>query len=228
MILISGLPSFLLLDTLRQSLFASACRWGSMPADESCAAIAAAGLGTDVAKGAARSQPARTAVLQLRWPPGTEPPEPGESGIGSMSLIDQITTLSQMLIVITLRLARACDRWLGDTQFEHLILQSGTAKARLIHYCAESELSYVPGDGSVGDLGDWSNWHKDYGLFTALLSPQYGTDGEHGLDDASKSAGLVVLPASGAAQPVSIPRDCIAVQVSVKYSTAWRCMIKQK
>ncbi|XP_010468864.1 PREDICTED: uncharacterized protein LOC104748986 [Camelina sativa] len=92
-----------------------------------------------------------------------------------------------------LSIARLCDREIGGGFLEDSLLDSCTAKARLIHYhsaadkCALRETAERinqsgkrvssksrNGDGLNGSHFDlWQQWHYDYGIFTVLTDPMF-------------------------------------------------------
>lgn len=141
---------------------------------------------------------------------------------------------------------------------ESSLMDAQTAKARLLHYYApyhsNSTSPYASDHSNTTDfsllylnkfasLGDWQNWHFDYGLFTALTNPSYlyherSTDTAtveqvNLIDGSNTDGGLVVLrpivsSSSSALYPeshplcactkvepvlVRIPKNAIAIQV---------------
>lgn len=166
-----------------------------------------------------------------------------------------VESAGMVLTRVAALVARAVDKAAG-TGLEGALRAAGTAKARLIHYYAPgtwrdttssssgSSSGSASGSGSTEDvasIASWQKWHYDYGLLTALMSPQYRVEREEtateaaavaetarplvpddeaeaGVDvEAKVGAGLVVLcsDCTGALQPwlVRIPADAAAVQV---------------
>ncbi|XP_010512741.1 PREDICTED: uncharacterized protein LOC104788668 isoform X1 [Camelina sativa] len=92
-----------------------------------------------------------------------------------------------------LSIARICDREIGGGFLEDSLMDSCTAKARLIHYhsaadkCALRETAERRnqsgkrvssksrnGDGLNGShFNLWQQWHYDYGIFTVLTDPMF-------------------------------------------------------
>ncbi|XP_004292581.1 PREDICTED: uncharacterized protein LOC101308545 [Fragaria vesca subsp. vesca] len=98
------------------------------------------------------------------------------------------------MMELGLRLARICDRAIGGQELEQSLLESGTAKARLIHYHSVLEKTILVQEARpkkavsskrirIGDEvkrsgGDdssnlWQQWHYDYGIFTVLTAPLF-------------------------------------------------------
>ncbi|CAI9781196.1 unnamed protein product [Fraxinus pennsylvanica] len=96
------------------------------------------------------------------------------------------------MMELGLCLARICDRVVGGHELEHSLLQSGTAKGRLIHYHSRID-NFVLKEAakrkgrriSQVNLGNevkvcdekkldlWQQWHYDYGIFTILTAPMF-------------------------------------------------------
>uniref|UniRef100_A0A1J3I3R9 Isopenicillin N synthase-like Fe(2+) 2OG dioxygenase domain-containing protein n=1 Tax=Noccaea caerulescens TaxID=107243 RepID=A0A1J3I3R9_NOCCA len=95
-----------------------------------------------------------------------------------------------------LSIARVCDREIGGGLLEESLLESCTAKARLIHYhsaadqCVLREAERRKRSGkrvsskkgaehrngtslSGGHFSLWQQWHYDYGIFTVLTDPMF-------------------------------------------------------
>ncbi|XP_051141566.1 uncharacterized protein LOC127258674 isoform X2 [Andrographis paniculata] len=90
-------------------------------------------------------------------------------------------------------LARACDKLIGGCDLEQSLLQSGTAKGRLIHYHSVADNKLITQGASRSrirhgrtcktnvkeeeeedsELELWQQWHYDYGIFTILTSPMF-------------------------------------------------------
>ncbi|KAL3517608.1 hypothetical protein ACH5RR_020197 [Cinchona calisaya] len=109
--------------------------------------------------------------------------------------------LGFLMMEIGLCLARICDRVIGSQELELSLLESCSAKGRLIHYhsnvdnriikqAAErkgpdngkfqtngrTKASLQSGDAKVlfdKEIDLWQQWHYDYGIFTLLTDPMF-------------------------------------------------------
>ncbi|KAK1297136.1 hypothetical protein QJS10_CPB15g01858 [Acorus calamus] len=102
-----------------------------------------------------------------------------------------------------LRLAQVCDKAIGGQVLEKSILDSGSAKGRLIHYHSALDASVLRARGNKKEtkskeqqkllrhfssensgigvmrslkpsqLDLWQQWHYDYGIFTVLTTPMF-------------------------------------------------------
>ncbi|KAH7864243.1 hypothetical protein Vadar_027406 [Vaccinium darrowii] len=110
--------------------------------------------------------------------------------------------LGVLMMEVGLHLARICDRAIGGQELEQSLLESCTAKGRLIHYhstldnlilkeAAERQQSTrrKSNQQSIGierpnrtgnevrisenSSNLWQQWHYDYGIFTVLTSPWF-------------------------------------------------------
>ncbi|KAB2616135.1 hypothetical protein D8674_022723 [Pyrus ussuriensis x Pyrus communis] len=103
------------------------------------------------------------------------------------------------MMELGLKLARVCDRAIGGNELEESLLESCSAKARLIHYHSSLDSSILveeamstkrtskrPFNSSRNWIGDkckqvsgicsdnlWQQWHYDYGIFTVLTAPMF-------------------------------------------------------
>lgn len=107
---------------------------------------------------------------------------------------DIFKNLGRCMMELGICLARVCDNAMQTTELEKSIINSGSAKGRLIHYHSKldglileevskkvgpqfwSQKSLVFKDickdkSMVSDL--WQQWHYDYGIFTVLTSPLF-------------------------------------------------------
>lgn len=159
--------------------------------------------------------------------------------------IDSISKLLQYVISIV---CKSCDEALGlvssEKSLSNVLAQSKTAKARMIYYHAkgivskdkeEKELRTVLQEDdhdkdrntidTISTIGTWQNWHYDYGLFTALISPELkdlsypelSIENEINSEEREESSsygGLVVLSTDmNSILHVPIPSNTIAIQV---------------
>mmetsp|Transcript_75189 Transcript_75189/g.243359 ORF Transcript_75189/g.243359 Transcript_75189/m.243359 type:complete len:383 (-) Transcript_75189:59-1207(-) len=104
-----------------------------------------------------------------------------------------------------------------NAELGRVVKDTEKCKGRLLYYfpppeakdaAAEVKKSEVPEDG-------WIGWHNDSGFFTAL-SPDIYVDDKTGdvIDNPDpEGAGLWVVTRDGSSARVSIPRDCMCVQV---------------
>ncbi|KAK9055754.1 hypothetical protein SSX86_026839 [Deinandra increscens subsp. villosa] len=93
--------------------------------------------------------------------------------------------LGTCMIDLGLRLARVCDKIIGGHELEQSLLESCSAKGRLIHY--HSVLDNLILQASNGTRSKtkktertcsnhsdlWQQWHYDYGVFTVLTAPMF-------------------------------------------------------
>ncbi|XP_059298954.1 uncharacterized protein LOC132051769 [Lycium ferocissimum] len=100
--------------------------------------------------------------------------------------------LGYCMMDLGLRLAQICDKVIGGQELQQSLLESGTAKGRLIHYHSAVDNDIVreaakrngqakAKNGKVNknevskdqsnDYGLWQQWHYDYGIFTLLTVP---------------------------------------------------------
>ncbi|XP_038692749.1 uncharacterized protein LOC119990743 [Tripterygium wilfordii] len=116
------------------------------------------------------------------------------------NLGDTFMELGSCFMELGLCIARACDKAIGGHELEKSLLDSGTAKGRLIHYHSILDsINLKQADrrrrrGSTKkqvnrrrDNGDehsevrdcdiqsnlWQQWHHDYGIFTVLTDPMF-------------------------------------------------------
>ena len=131
-----------------------------------------------------------------------------------------VAALGEQLLDIAVRVADACTAALQcGVEFGALVRESGTAKARIIHYGPTKSSD----DTTRGmDTLLWQPWHADYGIFTVLTAPMFAVEIDSAeyhdiappLEDCpSRTSGLVLATASVGVVPVVIPTDCILVQV---------------
>ena len=102
--------------------------------------------------------------------------------------------LSSCMMELGLRVAKLCDRKIGGEELESSLLNSGTAKGRLIHYHSrldhliiknckkrskESTTKFYTkasenyNSSKTLSTDFWQHWHYDYGIFTLLTSPMF-------------------------------------------------------
>ncbi|XP_060676380.1 uncharacterized protein LOC107426400 isoform X2 [Ziziphus jujuba] len=115
------------------------------------------------------------------------------------NLGNKLKELGFCMMDLGLRLARVCDRAMGGQELEQSLLESGTAKGRLIHYHSAVDGHFLLKQGarknrakqttrnqriSQGGSGEirpirsihsnlWQQWHYDYGIFTVLTAPLF-------------------------------------------------------
>ncbi|KAL2510726.1 2-oxoglutarate (2OG) and Fe(II)-dependent oxygenase superfamily protein [Abeliophyllum distichum] len=96
------------------------------------------------------------------------------------------------MMELGLCLAQICDKVIGGHELEQSLLQSGTAKGRLIHYHSPIDNFFIKEAAkrkgpriSEVNLGNevklcddkkldlWQQWHYDYGIFTVLTAPMF-------------------------------------------------------
>jgi len=102
-----------------------------------------------------------------------------------------------------------------------LVRDTEKCKGRLLYYFppkpAASEDAKHTSDATESSVQEdgWIGWHNDSGFFTALTPDIYVDDasGEVIENPDPEGAGLWVVTRDGSAAHVSIPRDCMCVQV---------------
>lgn len=144
--------------------------------------------------------------------------------------------LGLCMMELGLCLARVCDQQIGGCELEQSLLQSGTAKGRLIHYHSVADNAAINeaenrrrrgrvnlGENRKSDCGDdgnsrlWQQWHYDYGIFTILTTPMFmlsnGSD-ERECDSPIGHTHLQVFhPEMNRVVMVKAPRGSFIVQV---------------
>lgn len=101
--------------------------------------------------------------------------------------------LGYCMMELGLALAQICDDAIGGCELEQSLIESGTAKGRLIHYHSVLDNLLLKGGGKRGKIlkesslvknenkvglcrshGNlWQQWHYDYGIFTVLTAPMF-------------------------------------------------------
>nr|XP_043621290.1 uncharacterized protein LOC122593018 [Erigeron canadensis] len=93
--------------------------------------------------------------------------------------------LGHCMIEVGLRLARVCDKIIGGHELEQSLLESCSAKGRLIHYHSlldnvilqalkDTRSKSRTSKNSSEKCSDlWQQWHYDYGVFTVLTAPMF-------------------------------------------------------
>lgn len=104
--------------------------------------------------------------------------------------------LGFLMMELGLGLARACDRAIGGREVEESLLESCSAKGRLIHYHSTIDNAIIKQVSKrKGKIRDgfrangmkkpeqlenannqaelWQQWHYDYGIFTVLTAPMF-------------------------------------------------------
>ncbi|KAD3068608.1 hypothetical protein R6Q59_017370 [Mikania micrantha] len=93
--------------------------------------------------------------------------------------------LGNCMIDLGLRLARVCDKIIGGHELEQSLLESCSAKGRLIHYHSVLDNLIMQASNKTrskikktertcsnhSDL--WQEWHYDYGVLTVLTDPMF-------------------------------------------------------
>lgn len=90
------------------------------------------------------------------------------------------------------------------------------AKGRLLYYFPLEEKANGGNAGAAKKEDNWIGWHNDSGFLTSLAGDLY-VDDETGnplpASEVDPEAGLYVADRSGESIHVSIPQDCMAVQI---------------
>lgn len=130
------------------------------------------------------------------------------------------------MMELGLSIARVCDREIGGGFLEGTLLDSCTAKGRLIHYHSPADQSFLREaaqrrrkqsgkciNGSHFNL--WQQWHYDYGIFTILTDPLFLSS--HSCQDcnliASHSYLRIYHPSKNKFYMVKTPQDSFIVQI---------------
>jgi len=89
----------------------------------------------------------------------------------------------------------------------------GFFKSRLLHYFPiTEEPKPCPEAAQEADIDNFCGWHLDHGALTVLLSPMY-LDSNGNKVPPPNEGGLFIKNASGVNVKVTIPEDCLAVQL---------------
>ncbi|CAA7030448.1 unnamed protein product [Microthlaspi erraticum] len=133
-----------------------------------------------------------------------------------------------------LSIARVCDREIGGGSLEESLLESCTAKARLIHYHSaadqcllrEAERRNRSGKRASSKKGAehrngaahfnlWQQWHYDYGIFTLLTDPMFLSS--YSYQDSTLVTNHSYLriyhPSNNTFYMVKTPQDSFIVQI---------------
>lgn len=142
--------------------------------------------------------------------------------------------LGQAMHGVCGHLARLVDRTMVgrvegyDVELGKVLSETEKCKGRLLYYFPPQDAPTDPNDeadkdGKKAPRDDqdavredgWIGWHNDSGFLTALTPDQYYDDetGERITNPDPDGAGLWVVDRDGGAVHVSIPPDCMAVQV---------------
>jgi len=91
---------------------------------------------------------------------------------------------------------------------------AGFFKSRLLHYfpITEQEKPCKKQSTDDADIDNFCGWHLDHGALTVLLSPMY-LDSNGNKVEPPTEGGLFIKNAHGINVKVSIPEDCLAVQL---------------
>ncbi|CAH9081154.1 unnamed protein product [Cuscuta europaea] len=103
--------------------------------------------------------------------------------IGFKNLGNIFNELGFCMMEVGLRIAQVCDKLIGGNELQMSLLESGTAKGRLIHYHSTIDNELIK--NAVGTnisvkkgakpmaCDEWQQWHYDYGIFTILTAPMF-------------------------------------------------------
>ncbi|KAG2325341.1 hypothetical protein Bca52824_008069 [Brassica carinata] len=128
------------------------------------------------------------------------------------------------MMELGLSVARVCDREIGGGFLEGTLLDSCTAKGRLIHYHSAADQLFLREEavrrkqvnyrnGSHFNL--WQQWHYDYGIFTILTDPLFLSS--HSCQECnsitSHSYLRIYHPSENKFYMVKTPQDSFIVQI---------------
>ncbi len=154
------------------------------------------------------------------WPSDTDTPNFTSSAKSLISLIIDVAIL----------VARACDSYASSTipdykanYLEHVVKNSTTSKARLLHYFPTSPTSAsssATSNSSVtSEHDDWCATHLDHGCLTGLTSAMFLDESSPSFPNTiteipspSPTSGLYITSRTNQTYRVSIPRDALAFQ----------------
>ncbi|KAL8142550.1 hypothetical protein V2J09_015582 [Rumex salicifolius] len=137
-----------------------------------------------------------------------------------------------------LRLARICDRAIGGHELENSLLESCTAKGRLIHYHSPLDTQLLKAtvtnnglnkrrtnkitssrDQDCTDNGQnpselWQQWHYDYGIFTVLTCPMFiSPSNNEGISPSGHSYLQILAPKTNKVYTIKAPPESLIFQV---------------
>lgn len=127
--------------------------------------------------------------------------------------------MGKMQVEITTRLCQQFDQYLSKVTggqhelgyFEENMIKS--FKSRLLHYFPVKNINSVKKPAPSGDVdSSHCGWHLDHSSLTVLLSPLY-LDLNGNTIAPPGDAGLYVKVRDGTNVKVSVPEDCLAVQL---------------
>lgn len=146
--------------------------------------------------------------------------------------------LGQFIVGIGKQVAKKCDAFVYSklvaaspstnfppTHLQHVIRDSKTTKARMLHYYPQS--TSVEGE-SKDDMDTWCGWHLDHGSLTGLTSAMYIDESKQPLEETScpdPDAGLYIRNRGHQVVKASIPRDHLAFQTGEALELATRGLL---
>eukprot|EP00518_Triparma_eleuthera_P000794 CAMPEP_0182453986 /NCGR_PEP_ID=MMETSP1319-20130603/808_1 /TAXON_ID=172717 /ORGANISM="Bolidomonas pacifica, Strain RCC208" /LENGTH=327 /DNA_ID=CAMNT_0024651951 /DNA_START=83 /DNA_END=1062 /DNA_ORIENTATION=+ len=139
------------------------------------------------------------------WPTGPMPQlEPAAKALGRL-MHEQVVKLSVHIDKFAATKVKDYPPMLVSKAME----TTEKAKGRLLYY-----FPLTPEAAASGSADSWIGWHNDSGFLTALAGDMY-VDDDTGAEIPSPdpTAGLYVVDREGESVQVSIPPDCMAVQL---------------
>ena len=196
-------------ESLRRQVCEQAC---TLPARDEL--YGRHGLGSDTVEGGGVT----SATLAVKWEagdsPGFSPPASDVAG-GSSTLRNGVHSLGVVWATVCEAVAQVCDTWLG--------LEEGGGLAQALRVAGEAKARLVGYRGSAPPTSPlWQEWHKDYGLFTAISAPSYFTCALPPSQETMMIPALppltgvglhVMRPGTGEMVHVPLPPGCLGVQV---------------
>lgn len=188
---ITDLPAAV--ESLRTQVCEQAC---TLPARDEL--YGTHGLGSDTVEGGC----VLSATLAVKWESGSPPgssTSAGGNACATSTLHDSVHSLGVVWATVCEAVAQVCDTWLGFEEgggLAQALRGAGEAKARLVGYGS----SAAPPTSPL-----WQEWHKDYGLFTAISAPSYFTCTLPSGDEGVKTFTSLPSPPTGVGLHVMRP-----------------------
>ncbi|KAL4572021.1 hypothetical protein LXL04_018789 [Taraxacum kok-saghyz] len=181
---ITGVPK---VSGLRQTLLPMARKLALLNSEDRKSVLKDHGLGTDVPL-KNNDRTVSPFAMQLKYNQNRDtnsicqPNHDSENLNEFKNLGNTFKELGNCMIELGLHLAKVCDNIIGGHELAHALLESHSAKGRLIHYHSHqnnliSQPSNTKQTLKKPNLNNhsnlWQQWHYDYGVFTVLTTPMF-------------------------------------------------------